>query len=182
MNPSEGSGPKVAAILPHIFRMNSEFDKKAKKAAGPFDYAESVFAESMLESLPSTVSQSSNSIGAISKDLTTFKERISEIKDPPSVKKLRWIFISLVLFLIAIVSNLFFTSSYIVTELVISIVSIRQLEQQFTFVGDLADRFNTIMLATNRVRTFTAILDIDDPFKPTFTSRDFDASKQYVMY
>eukprot|EP01022_Parablepharisma_sp_SALTPOND_P000771 TRINITY_DN105021_c0_g1_i1.p1 TRINITY_DN105021_c0_g1~~TRINITY_DN105021_c0_g1_i1.p1 ORF type:complete len:1050 (+),score=83.84 TRINITY_DN105021_c0_g1_i1:89-3151(+) len=109
MNPSEGSGPKVVSMLPHIFRMNSEFEKKAKRAApNPFDYAESVFAESMLESLPSTVSQSSSSIGTISKDLTTFKERISEIKDPHSVKRLRGIFISFVLFLIGIVSKLFF--------------------------------------------------------------------------
>ncbi len=105
MNPSEGSGPHVKDILPQIFLMNSDLKKKAKRATNnPFDYAESVFAESMLESLPSTVSQSSSSIGTISKDLSTFKERIAESKDPMSVKRLRIIFISFVLFIIAIIS------------------------------------------------------------------------------
>ena len=106
MNPSEGAGPRVAAILPQIFRMNSEFDKRIQRGnRNPFDYAESVFAESMLESLPSTASQSSSSIGTISKDLTTFKERISEGEDPPSVKRLRYILIIFVVFIIAIVSK-----------------------------------------------------------------------------
>jgi len=105
MNPSEGAGPRVAAILPQIFRMNSEFDKRIQHGnKNPFDYADSVFAESMLESLPSTASQSSSSIGTLSKDLTTFKERISESEDPLSVKRLRYILIIFVIFIIAIVS------------------------------------------------------------------------------
>lgn len=106
INPSEGAGPKVAAILPTIFRMNSEFDNHAKRGiGGPFENVESVFAESMLESLPSTASQTSNSIGAVAKDLTTFKEQMSESEDPPSVKRLRLILVIFVFFIIGIVSK-----------------------------------------------------------------------------
>ena len=96
----------MAALLPQIFRRNSEFDKRVPKGTrNPFEYAESVFAESMLESLPSTASQSSSSIGTISKDLTTFKERISESEDPSSVKRLRVILVLFVVFIIGIVSK-----------------------------------------------------------------------------
>ncbi|MDR3549677.1 MAG: hypothetical protein P4M11_15635 [Candidatus Pacebacteria bacterium] len=106
MNPSEGAGPRLTAILPQIFRMNSEFDKRVQRGnQNPFDYAESVFAESMLESLPSTASQSSSSIGTISKDLTAFKERIAESEDPTSVKRLRIILIIFVVFIVGVVSK-----------------------------------------------------------------------------
>jgi len=180
MNPSEGTGAGVVPILPGIFKQNFNFVDKARKARpNPFDYAESVFAESMLESLPSTVSQSSSSIGTISKDLSTFKERISEIKDPQSVKRLRIIFITFVLFLIGIIS-IFIKFHKKVTELVINIVMVRQLDQQFTFVGHLANRFSTILLAASRIRTFTSILD-QDPYKPIFTEYNFTESKEYVF-
>jgi len=106
MNPKEGTGLKILSILPQVFKMNSEMDNKAHGInKGPFDYAESVFAESMLESLPSTASQSSNSIGALTKDLTTFKEKVSEDDDPPSVKRLRYILIIFAFFIIGIVSK-----------------------------------------------------------------------------
>lgn len=108
MNPKEGTGIKILSILPQVFKMNSEMDNKAQGInKGPFDYAESVFAESMLESLPSTASQSSSSIGTLTKDLTTFKEKVSEGDDPASVKRLRYILILFVIFIIGIVSKCF---------------------------------------------------------------------------
>ncbi len=65
----------------------------------------------------------------------------------------------------------------------INLVVVSRLSRQFTFVGNLAERFTTITLATNRVRSFAAIIDdsIASGFVASrFSNDNFTESKTYV--
>jgi hypothetical protein len=54
-----------------------------------------------------------------------------------------------------------------------------ELSKQFTFLGFLADRFSTLFLAANRIRTFTTFLSAE-PYMPAYTEGDYAESKGYV--